>query len=168
MTGLKWSRRTTDKIANLLATYGFAVSPNTVARLLHKMDYSLRVNQKRLATDSSPDRNLQFDYIADLGERFGHRRLPIISVDTKKRELVGNFKNSGTRWDRVPWPVHDHDFRSDSIGVAIPYGIYQPLTNRGSVIVGVSHTTHPLSRLTPLLTGGNVRDCVNTPTRANY
>jgi len=168
MTGLKWSRRTTDKIANLLATYGFAVSPNTVARLLHKMDYSLRVNQKRLATDSSPDRNLQFDYIADLRERFGHRRLPIISVDTKKRELVGNFKNSGTRWDRVPWPVHDHDFRSDSIGVAIPYGIYQPLTNRGSVIVGVSHTTHPLSRLTPLLTGGNVRDCVNTPTRANY
>lgn len=141
MTGLKWSRRTTDKIANLLGIYGFAVSPNTVARLLHEMDYSLRVNQKKLATDSSPDRNLQFDYIADLRERFRHRRLPIISVDTKKRELVGNFKNSGTRWDRQPWPVHDHDFRSDSIGVAIPYGIYQPLTNRGSVIVGVSHDT---------------------------
>ena len=66
MTGLKWSRRTTDKIANLLGIYGFAVSPNTVARLLHQMDYSLRVNQKKLATDSSPDRNLQFDYIADL------------------------------------------------------------------------------------------------------
>jgi hypothetical protein len=141
MTGLKWSRRTTDKIAHLLGIYGFVVSPNTVARLLHEMDYSLRVNQKKLATGSSPDRNLQFDYIADLRERFRHRRLPIISVDTKKRELVGNFKNSGTRWDRQPWPVHDHDFRSDSTGVAIPYGIYQPLTNRGSVIVGVSHDT---------------------------
>jgi hypothetical protein len=141
MTGLKWSRRTTDKIANLLGVYGFAISPNTVARLLHDMDYSLRVNQKKLATDSSSDRNLQFDYIADLRERFRRRRLPIISVDTKKRELVGNFKNSGTRWDREPWPVQDHDFRSDSIGVAIPYGIYQPLANRASVIVGVSHDT---------------------------
>ena len=105
------------------------------------MDYSLRVNQKNVATDSSPDRNLQFDYIADLRERFRRRHLPIISVDTKKRELVGNFKNHGARWDHTAWPVHDHDFRSDAIGVAIPYGIYQPLANRGSVVVGVSHDT---------------------------
>jgi hypothetical protein len=141
ITGLKWSRRTTDKIAELLHVQGFTVSPNTVARLLHSMDYSLRLNQKKLATDSSPDRNLQFDYIADLRERFRRRRLPIISVDTKKRELVGNFENSGARWDRDSWPVHDHDFRSDAIGIAIPYGIYQPLANRGSIVVGVSHDT---------------------------
>src|SRR3989454_9577476 len=105
------------------------------------MDYSLRVNQKKVATDSSPDRNLQFDYIADLRERFRRRHLPIISVDTKKRELVGNFKNNGARWDLRAWPVNDHDFRSDAIGVAIPYGIYQPLANRGSVVVGISHDT---------------------------
>ena|SRR2546422_7337334 len=79
------------------------------------MDYSLRVNQKKVATDSSPDRNLQFDYIPDLRQRF-RPHLRIISVDTKKRELVGNFKNNGTRWDLDAWPVHDHDFRSDAIG----------------------------------------------------
>ena len=105
------------------------------------MDYSLRVNQKTVSTDSSRYRNLQFNYIADLRDRFRRRHLPIISVDTKKRELVGNFKNNGTRWDHDAWPVHDHDFRSDAIGVAIPYGIYQPLANRGSVVVGVSHDT---------------------------
>lgn len=138
---MKWSRRTTDKIASLLGSYGFSVSPNTVARLLHAMDFSLRVNRKSIATDSSSDRNLQFDYIADLRERFRRGRLPVISVDTKKRELVGIFKNQGTRWDRQAWPVHDHDFRSDATGIAIPYGIYQPLANRGSVVVGISHDT---------------------------
>jgi len=105
------------------------------------MNFSLRVNHKQLATSSSTDRNLQFDYIADLRERFQRRRMPIISVDTKKREIVGNFKNSGTRWDREPRLVNDHDFLSDALGVAIPYGIYQPVDNRGSVIIGVSHDT---------------------------
>jgi len=105
------------------------------------MDYSLRVNHKKLSTDSSADRDRQFDYIADLRRRFQRRRWPMISVDTKKRELVGNFKNPGTRWDRAPRLVNDHDFRTDSIGVAIPYGIYDPATNRGSVVVGISHDT---------------------------
>ena len=141
MTGLRWSRRTSGKIADLLAEYGFPIAPNTVARLLHSMDYSLRVNRKQLATDCSPDRNLQFDYIADLRDRFRRRRMPIISVDTKKRELVGNFKNSGTIWARSPRLVNDHDFRSDSIGVAIPFGIYDPVGNHGSVVVGISHDT---------------------------
>jgi len=141
MTGLRWSRRTCVKIAGLLAEYDLPVSPNTVARLLHGMGYSLRVNRKQLATDSSPDRNLQFDYIADLRDRFRRRRLPIISVDTKKRELVGNFKNAGATWIRSAKPVHDHDFRSDSIGIAIPFGIYDPVGNHGSVVVGLSHDT---------------------------
>jgi hypothetical protein len=105
------------------------------------MDYSLRVNRKQLATDSSPDRDQQFDYISSLRNRFQQLGLPIISVDTKKRELVGNFKNSGAQWDRSPVLVNDHDFRSDAIGVAIPYGIYDPLANRGAVFVGVSHDT---------------------------
>jgi hypothetical protein len=105
------------------------------------MDFSLRVNRKAIATDSSPDRDQQFRYISSLRTRFQHQGLPIISVDTKKRELVGNFKNNGVKWDRTPVRVNDHDFRSDAIGVAIPYGIYDLLANRGSVFVGVSHDT---------------------------
>jgi hypothetical protein len=141
MTGLRWSRRTTTTIAQELAKLGIAVSPNTVARLLHHMGYSLRVNQKQISTSSSPNRNLQFEYLAELRERFQHRHLPIVSVDSKKRELVGNFKNPGRRWEPVPRCVYDHDFRTDSIGVAIPYGIYDVMENRGALVVGVSHDT---------------------------
>jgi len=141
MTDLKWCRRTTEKIADLLRRSGFAVSANTIARLLHGMKFSLHVNQKKLTTSGSADRNLQFDYIAYLRDRFQRGRLPIISVDSKKREMVGNFKNNGARWDHEAWPVNDHDFLSDAIGVAIPYGIYQPVDNRGSVVVGISHDT---------------------------
>lgn len=112
-----------------------------MARLLHTLNYSLRVNHKKLATDSSPDRDQQFQYLSALRTRFQRRGLPWISVDTKKRELVGNFKNPGAQWDRSPLLVRDHDFRSDSIGVAIPFGIYDLLANRGSVFVGVSHDT---------------------------
>ena len=137
ITGLKWSRRTTDKIAVALSDFGVTVSSNTVARLLRQMGYSLRVNHKKLSTDFSPDRNDQFLYLSDLRQRFQRRGLPIISVDTKKRELVGNFKNPGSRWDLSSRLVNDHDFRSDSTGVAIPYGIYDLLANRGSVTVGV-------------------------------
>ena len=91
------------------------------------MDFSLRVNRKAIATDSSPDRDQQFRYISSLRTRFERQGLPMISVDTKKRELVGNFKNNGVKWDRTSVSVNDHDFRSDAIGVAIPYGIYDLL-----------------------------------------
>jgi Rhodopirellula transposase DDE domain len=138
ITGLRWSRRTTAKVALALGDFGISVSSNTVARLLHQMGYSLRVNHKKLSTDHSPDRNDQFLYLSDLRERFQRRGHPIISVDTKKRELVGAFKNPGARWDLSPRLVNDHDFRSDATGVAIPYGIYDLLANRG---FGVSHDT---------------------------
>jgi len=141
ITGLKWSRRTTAKVAMALGDFGIHVSANTVARLLQTMGYSLRVNHKQLATDASPDRNEQFLYISDLRDRFQRRDWPISSVDTKKRELVGNFKNAGTRWDLSPRRVNDHDFRSDAVGVAIPHGIYDMRANRGCVTVGVSHDT---------------------------
>ena len=104
------------------------------------MEFSLRVNRKAIATDSSPNRDQQFRYISSLRTHFERQGLPI-SVDTKKRELVGNFKNHGVKWDRTPVRVNDHDFRSDAIGVAIPYGIYDLLANRGSVFVGVSQDT---------------------------
>jgi hypothetical protein len=76
-----------------------------------------------------------------LRDRFWRRHLPIISVDSKKRELVGNFKNPGRRWESAPRRVSDHDFRTDSNGVAIPYGIYDVRENRGAMVVGVSHDT---------------------------
>jgi len=141
MTGLRWSRRTTTTIAQELAQLGIAVSPNTVARLLHDMGYALRVKQKQISTSRSPKRNLQFEYLAELRDGFQRRHLPIISVDTKKRELVGNFKNPGQRWESAPRCVYDHDFRTDSIGVAIPYGIYDVTENCGALVIGVSHDT---------------------------
>lgn len=141
MTGLRWSRRTTTTIAEELAGLGISVSPNTVARLLHQMRYSLRVNHKQISTNVSPARNLQFQYLAELRDRFQRRHLPIVSVDSKKRELVGNFRNPGRRWERTPRRVYDHDFRTDSIGVAIPYGVYDLHENRGALVVGVSHDT---------------------------
>jgi hypothetical protein len=141
ITGLKWTRRTTDRIAGFLSQIGISVSSNTVARLLHQMGYSLRVNHKMLPTDLSPDRDEQFEYISNLRTRFQRRNHPIISVDAKKRELIGNFKNQGKRWGRSPILVNDHDFRTDSTGVAIPYGIYDVLANCGSIFLGISHDT---------------------------
>jgi hypothetical protein len=105
------------------------------------MGYSLRVNHKKLTTDFSPDRDRQFQYISSQRSWFERRGYPIISVDTKKRELVGNFKNPGVGWGRLPRLVNDHDFRSDAIGVAIPYGLYDLLANRGSIFIGTSHDT---------------------------
>jgi hypothetical protein len=105
------------------------------------MDFSLRVNRKQIATNSSPYRDQQFQHICSLRTRFQRQGLPIISVDSKKRELIGNFKNPGTKWDRAPVLVNDHDFRSDASGVGISYGIYDPPHNRGAVCVGVSHDT---------------------------
>jgi hypothetical protein len=153
ITGLRWSRRTTTTITEELAKLGLAVSPNTVARLLHQMGYSLRLNHKQISTSSSPHRNLQFEYLADLRDRFQRRHLPIVSGDSKKRELVGNFKNPGGRWERAPRYVYDHDFRTDSIGVAIPYGIYDVNENRGALVLAFPTTLLP-SPLMPSLVGG--------------
>src|SRR4051812_35672284 len=102
MSTLKWTRRTTRKIAQELGRVGITVSRRTVGRLLHELHYSLRVNRKQLGTDSSPDRDQQFQYLTEQRQRFERRGAPIISVDTKKRELVGQFKNPGAKWNRAP------------------------------------------------------------------
>jgi hypothetical protein len=93
ITGIRWTHKTPAGIAELLRQLDIEISANTVARLLHDMDFSLRVNRKAIATDYSPVRDQQFRYISSLRTRFERQGLPIISVDTKKRELVGNFKN---------------------------------------------------------------------------
>ena len=140
MTGLRWTRKTTAKVASQLGRLGIAVSARTVSRLLRKLKFSPRVNQKKLGA-KHPDRDRQFGYISRLRQRFCRQGNPIISVDAKKRELVGHFKNAGAKWDREPTPVNDHDFRSLATGVAVLYGVYDPPANRGAMFVGVSHET---------------------------
>ena len=133
-------RKTTVNVALQLRSLDVHVSPRTVARLLRKLKFSLRVNQKRLGA-KHPDRNRQFHRIARLRRQFVQQGDPIISVDAKKRELVGNFKNTGAKWDRKPTLVNDHDFRTLASGVAILYGVYDVSANRGAMSVGVSHET---------------------------
>ena len=141
-TGLKWTRRTTEKIAHELAQLGgIEVSANTVGRILKELGYSLRVNHKKISSGCTPDRDAQFKHISATRARFSSQGLPVVSVDTKKKELVGNFKNPGTAWNKQAVAVKDHDFRSQALGLAVPYGIYDIQANLGSVFVGASHDT---------------------------
>ena len=105
------------------------------------MGFSLRVNHKKRAGASHPNRDDQFQHIAELRERGAVENTPVISVDTKKKELVGAFRNPGAKWDRSPELVNDHDFRSEAEGRAIPYGIYDPRANAGTVFVGQTADT---------------------------
>ena len=144
--GLKWTRKTTRKIAGQLRRLNIRISANTVGRLLKDMGFSLRVNHKRLESGSKNPpprrvRNRQFKYINQKRDEFASRRSPIISTDAKKKELIGNFKNPGVSWEEEPYLVKDHDFRSDADGMAIPYGIYDTQAKLGFVAVGTSHET---------------------------
>ena len=104
--------------------------------------FSLLVNQKKLAGADHPLRDDQFQRIAELRARSAHEDIPIISIDTKKKELVGRFRNPGAKWgDNTPERVHDHDFLSDAEGTAVPYGIYDMTANTGSFFVGKSYDT---------------------------
>lgn len=109
--------------------------------MLRTEKYRLRFNRKRLTRKSSPDREQQFIEIERLKKEFADRGQPVISVDAKKRELVGPFKNQGRTWSKTPIDVNVYDFPSDAVGVAIPYGIYDVSRGDGSVVVGTSHNT---------------------------
>jgi hypothetical protein len=135
-----WTGKRLRQIAGELCALGVAVSPHTVRRLLGQIGYALHTNSKSLSA-ASPQRDEQFGCITQRKHRFLRRGLPIISVDTKKKELVGNFKNAGRVWGRESVPVLDHDFRSQAVGMANPYGIYDLVANRGAVFVGTSHDT---------------------------
>jgi len=141
ISGLKWTHKTPTKIAKELRSLEIEVSPNTVARLLKEMDIRLRVNQKKLSTGSTSDRDEQFNYIAQIRQEFEQEGLPYVSVDTKKRELVGHFKNPGAALGQQAILVNDHDFRSQAKGIAIPHGVFDLQANRATVSVGVSHDT---------------------------
>jgi hypothetical protein len=135
-----WTGKRLRRIAADLRKLKIHVSPNTVRRLLHEIDYTLHANAKSLSV-SSKERDQQFHCIARQRRRFCRCQLPIISVDTKKKELVGNFKNPGRVWSQQAVEVNDHDFRSQGVGMASPYGIFDLSRNRGSVFVGTSHDT---------------------------
>ncbi|MCP3923702.1 MAG: ISAzo13 family transposase [Desulfobacterales bacterium] len=146
MTGLKWTRKTTQKISVELNRLKINVSANTVGRLLKQMGFSLKLNRKSIKSGiknppSPVDRNRQFANIKKLKEKFAKQKKPIISVDTKKKELIGNYKNNGQSWEQEPVPVKDHDFLQDAIGKAVPYGIYDVEANKGTVFLGTSYDT---------------------------
>jgi len=141
ITGLKWTHKTTEKISRALQSVGIAIGPQTVARLLKKQGFSLRVNSKQVSRATCPHRDRQFRYIKRLRETFARQELPIVSIDTKKKELVGQFRNAGVVWSKRAIAVNDHDFRSDGKGMAVPYGVYDVQANRGHVVVGMSHDT---------------------------
>jgi transposase len=140
---LRWTSKSTEKLAAQLQAEGFEVSADTVGRMLHKLGYSLQSNRKREEGTSHPDRNDQFENIASLARAFQRRNEPVISVDTKKKELVGEFANKGREWRPKgnPEAVNVHDFPSLGDGRAVPYGIYDVGRNEGYVSVGVSKDT---------------------------
>lgn len=140
---LRWTSKSTRKLAEELATQGYKASPQKVGQLLHSCGYSLQSTNKRIEGTSHPDRNEQFEYINDCVDAFHARSAPVVSVDTKKKELVGDFKNAGEEWQPAgsPVPVRVHDFLDPALGKAIPYGVYDLARNNAWVSVGVDHDT---------------------------
>jgi len=141
---LRWTSTSKAKVAAALRERGYVVSPNTVGRLLRdELDYHLQANRKDKEGRSPPERDAQFRYLNAQVQAFLERGQPVLSVDTKKKELVGDFKNGGRTWRPKgdPVRVNVHDFPSQAHGKAIPYGVYDVGTNRGFVNVGMSHDT---------------------------
>lgn len=138
MSERKWVRSSLRHLQERLAGQ---VSHTTIGRLLRAMDYSLKVNVKRLTGAPHPDREQQFTYLEGLKQAFLQAGWPIISVDSKKKELIGNFKNAGQRWCLEADRVNEHDFKQDALGRAAPYGIYNMNYNLGYVYVGQSADT---------------------------
>jgi hypothetical protein len=137
----KFVRRSLRQLSDELAALGHEACPTTVADLLRGLGYNLRVNRKRLTGPYHPDRDHQFVSIEAMIEAFRIKGLPILSVDTKKKELVGNFVNAGVTWVDEPIEVNAHDFISDAVCRAVPYGLYDLLANSGHVVVGTSADT---------------------------
>ncbi len=140
---LRWTCKSTDKLAEELRQRNHPISDRTVARLLKLAGYSLQANRKTREGSSHPDRNAQFEHINKQVLAFQKRNQPVISVDTKKKELVGEFKNPGQEWQPQGQPekVNVHDFPDKQLGKAIPYGIYDLASNEGWVSVGIDHDT---------------------------
>ena len=142
MSDQKWVRSSLRQLSTRLRHAGHPLSPPTVARLLVDLDYALHVNAKKVdARSDHADRDAQFSHIAAQRQAFIEAKMPIISVDTKKKELIGNFKNAGATWAKHAEAVNTHDFPHDADGRAVPYGVYDLTHNHGTVYVGASGDT---------------------------
>jgi hypothetical protein len=141
ISGLKWTHRSLRKIQKALRRRGIRLTPPTIARLLRRLGFSLRTNRKRVAGIRDLDRDQQFRYLTRLRRMYVTLGLPVISVDTKKKEWLGNFKNPGRCWRDHDRDVLDHDYPSWAEGQAIPVGVYDLAHKEGYVLVGTSHNT---------------------------
>jgi hypothetical protein len=137
----RWIRSSLREIRSRLTEAGHGISPPTVAHLLKDQHYSLKANVKKEAGKEHPDRDTQFHYIDQQRQAFKAQGFPIISIDAKKKELIGNFKNPGQTWCKEADAVDAHDFPQDALARAVPFGIYDTLENKGSVYVGTSADT---------------------------
>ena len=142
-SSLRWTSKSVRHLTEALQSMGHAVSRQLVAELLAAAGYSLQANRKTREGPNHPDRDAQFRYINQQVRRFQATAQPVISVDTKKKELVGDFKNAGRQWrpQGQPEPVRVHDFLIPERGKAIPYGVYDLTRNAGWVSVGIDHDT---------------------------
>jgi hypothetical protein len=140
---LRWTCKSTRRLAEGLRQQGHSVGYRTVAALLGELGYSLQSNRKTREGASHPDRNAQFEHINEQVRRFQRRGQPVVSVDTKKKELVGDFKNAGREYQPKGQPevVRVHDFQDKELGKAIPYGVHDLSANEGWVSVGIDHDT---------------------------
>ena len=143
MSLLRWTCKSVRTLAAELTRQGHTVSHQTVSEALHALGYSLQANRKTREGVEHADRNAQFEHIARRAKEFQQRGQPVISVDTKKKELVGDFRNAGREWHPQGQPpaVRVHDFQDDELGKAIPYGVYDLGANAGWVSVGTDHDT---------------------------
>jgi hypothetical protein len=143
MSPLLWTCKSTSKLAKELTARGHAISARKVAELLDGMKYSLQSNRKTLEGKSNPDRNAQFEYINAQVKEFHINKQPVISVDTKKKEIIGDYKNNGSEWcpKGDPVKVQSHDFPDKIKGKIVPYGVYDVVKNEGWVSVGIDHDT---------------------------
>ena len=143
MSPLRWTSKSTRYLAEALSRRGYTISHETVAQLLRVSGYSLQGTAKTLEGTQHPDRNAQFEYINRLTKRFFRQRWPVISVDTKKKELVGKYQRAGREWQPQGQPeeVLVHDFIDPTLGKAIPYGVYDVVRDLGWVNVGTDHDT---------------------------
>jgi hypothetical protein len=142
MSEQKWVRAGLRHLSRRLGAAGHPASPPTVRRLLDGQGYRLHANTKQLEAGAAhPERDTQFQYIAGQRQAFRAAGRPLISVDAKKKELIGRFKNAGRAWSQTAEAVNAHDFRQDALGRAVPYGIYDLAHNRGTVYVGQAADT---------------------------
>ena len=143
MKPLRWTCKSTYNLSDELQRQGFTISPTVVRGLLKDLGYSLQSNRKRFEGKQSPDRNAQFEYIANATEEFQARGCPVISVDAKKKELVGNYANAGQEWqkEKDPIEVEAYDFIDKELGKVTPYGTYDVTNNSGWVNVGTDSDT---------------------------